>query len=520
MNNHTEETDTPTSEPANGGDEASLAMDHHSEEPSSVDHYSEESLSANRSLEESMNMDTILQLLQGQKQYKNKEMDLLYNDENFLLIHVSDKDNEPMTIIRPGDDIKHRQDIERQGGFYTLSHRWGNAKDYPYWQVGAFITDLDGSPADPVPMVPEKRDTVYALLKSHPGYWWIDVICARVDTPLVIMGSIYRCCKTCLAMVDCPTDTMHLLSREYLKAFNSQVVISCLRVQTAVIDLRYDPDRELVRAIIAPRAKDHYELLNQFQEHTQAIYRLLACQWFDRVWTLQELVLPLRVMMVSDQGGISGVNAQVDIAAVMQIANSLVPCEYEVYLDDDAVNDIDAGKCVHGVAQKAYGFLDGFDIYRESCSNDLYGLYSLSDLFDNFSTCKRSCMDPVDYVYGILGLIDVDIPRMNDADLVWQTFLSKLKERLNSMIDQVTQGKVTFTISGNQVDLTKATNMSDVYKGLLKFHFDEQADLDQAQETYLLTPEIAGSADMVDQVRVAADSLLKSKQAAVESSSA
>ena len=137
----------------------------------------------------------------------------------------------------------------------------------------------------------------------------------------------------------------------------------------------------------------------------------------------------------------------------------------------------------YGVAQKAYGFLDGFDIYRESCSNDLYGLYSLSDLFDNFSTCTRSCMDPVDYVYGILGLIDVDIPRMNDADLVWQTFLSKLKERLNSMIDQVTQGNVTFTIDGNQVDLTKATNMSDVYKGLLKFHFDEQADLDQAQES-------------------------------------
>lgn len=137
---------------------------------------------------------------------------------------------------------------------------------------------------------------------------------------------------------------------------------------------------------------------------------------------------------------------------------------------------------VYGVAQKAYGYLDGFDIYRESCSNDLYGLYSLSDMFDNFSTCTRSCMDPVDYVYGVLGLLDLDITRMNDADLVWQTFLSKLNERLNRMIDQVTQGKVSFTINEEKVDLTKATNMADVYKGLLKFQFDEQADLDQAQE--------------------------------------
>lgn len=91
-------------------------------------------------------------------------------------------------------------------------------------------------------------------------------------------------------------------------------------------------------------------------------------------------------------------------------------------------------------------------------------------------------MDPVDYVYGVLGLLDLDITRMNDADLVWQTFLSKLNERLNRMIDQVTQGKVSFTINQEKVDLTKARNMSDVYKGLLKFHFDEQADLNQAQE--------------------------------------
>lgn len=306
----------------------------------------DEAISASEplSVDQSLSVDAILQLLEGQKKYKNKEMDLLYNDKNFLLIYVSDKEDERMTIIRPGDDMKYRQAIEEQGGFYTLSHRWGNAKDYPYWQVGDFITDLDGTPADPVPMVPEKRDTVYALLRSHPGYWWIDVICARVDTPLVIMGSIYRCCKTCLAMVDCPTDTMRLLSRESLKPFNSRVLTSCLRVQTAVIDVRYDPDRAMVREIITPRAKDHYELLNHFEEHIQAIYRLLACQWFDRVWTLQELVLPLRVMMVSDNGGISGVNEQVDIAAIMQIANSLVPCEYDVYLEDDKVTEIDSGK--------------------------------------------------------------------------------------------------------------------------------------------------------------------------------
>ena len=38
----------------------------------------------------------------------------------------------------------------------------------------------------------------------------------------------------------------------------------------------------------------------------------------------------------------------------------------------------------------------------------------------------RRCMDPADYVYGVLGMLNIKIPRMTDPEAVWQSFLSEL----------------------------------------------------------------------------------------------
>lgn len=40
------------------------------------------------------------------------------------------------------------------------------------------------------------------MLKDHPdSYWWIDVLCARYDTPLDIMNNIYGCCLEYIVMI-------------------------------------------------------------------------------------------------------------------------------------------------------------------------------------------------------------------------------------------------------------------------------------------------------------------------------
>lgn len=78
-------------------------------------------------------------------------------------------------------------------------------------------------------------------------------------------------------------------------------------------------------------------------------------------------------------------------------------------------------------------------------------------------------MDPVDYVYGVLGMFHFKIPRMNDPNMVWQLFLSELDNYMMDFKDKkFSWGRIT-GISDNayQIDLLKAANMADVYNDLL-----------------------------------------------------
>ncbi|CDH58050.1 predicted protein [Lichtheimia corymbifera JMRC:FSU:9682] len=90
--------------------------------------------------------------------------------------------------------------------YYALSHLWGlSENNRHYWNdISEHVDDENGQPVHPVSMRPEKRDALLTMLKDHPdSYWWIDVLCARTDTPLDIMGDIYACCLECIAVIDC-----------------------------------------------------------------------------------------------------------------------------------------------------------------------------------------------------------------------------------------------------------------------------------------------------------------------------
>ena len=92
-------------------------------------------------------------------------------------------------------------------------------------------------------------------------------------------------------------------------------------------------------------------------------------------------------------------------------------------------------------------------------------------------------MDPVDYVYGILGLFQLKIPRMTDPNAVWKRFLLELQGYLSdikneSFTTRDLQGSIYVNSPPKkilgideralQVNLLTARNMADVYKYLIK----------------------------------------------------
>lgn len=114
---------------------------------------------------------------------------------------------------------------------------------------------------------------------------------------------------------------------------------------------------------------------------------------------------------------------------------------------------------------------NGYYMYTEENMNTPMDLL---ELFESFAASPRQCMDPVDYVYGVLGIFQFDIPRMDDSDQVWQFFMKALEHYLADpkrvKISDAYEEALVSVFTGNQAhecSLVNATNMGDVYQCLL-----------------------------------------------------
>lgn len=97
------------------------------------------------------------------------------------------------------------------------------------------------------------------------------------------------------------------------------------------------------------------------------------------------------------------------------------------------------------------------------------------NLIDALGKSQRHCYDPVDYVYGVLGMFQINIERMSDPVQVWRRFLLELDtymDRNGFKVEETFYSKRSnyYRISYRalQVDLLKVGNMTDVYKDLLE----------------------------------------------------
>lgn len=201
------------------------------------------------------------------------------------LLYVSNNDSQ-IKIVRPAIDKEHLDNVKRMGGFFALSHLWGNTADYPCWDIGDTVIE-DNEPIDPIPMRPEKRSVLLALLKAYPGYWWVDVLCARVTTPLVIMRFIYAYCTTCFAMIDCSPIIIESLCDQHLMPISKQLY----RLTQHKTRLIHDDDDDPATIAI-----DYATCRKRMKK----MLAFLGCRWFDRVWTMQEMTLPCRLVILSE----------------------------------------------------------------------------------------------------------------------------------------------------------------------------------------------------------------------------
>lgn len=78
---------------------------------------------------------------------------------------------------------------------------------------------------------------------------------------------------------------------------------------------------------------------------------------------------------------------------------------------------------------------------------------------------KRRCYDPADYVYGVLGMMQIKIPRVEDPNAAWSHLLSKLDDLLPLKYSR-------WVDSADEFDLREAETIGDVYTKLVEIYAD------------------------------------------------
>ncbi|KAJ8652917.1 hypothetical protein O0I10_011451 [Lichtheimia ornata] len=384
------------------------------------------------------------------KGFFEKRLNALLDDEYFLLLYVPE-DGGRMQVVRPASDSYHRKCMikrinETKRGvpsfYYALSHLWGLKKDNRFlWKgIRKHVDDEEGRPMKPISMRPEKRHTLLSMLRDHPdSYWWIDVLCARTDTPLDIMGDIYACCLQCIAMIDCEPA---LISNIHTKLEAVEEIKKLLKRKRRP----YLTNKELHQT----KASQLIDLLDTF----------FQSEWWQRVWTWQEMALPYR-----------------NVSFMAEAETRRLHTTNTITTDDlEEFGSILISHILYIMRHKLAPEYVGFETSDEVCNrlNDVYAARAcnafriimtrsetLYFVIGSLVSSNRRCYDPCDYVYGVLGAMQIKIPRMTDPNDVWRHFLSKLD-------DLAPLDSRRWMDYADEIDLGEVENIGVVYNELIQ----------------------------------------------------
>lgn len=286
-------------------------------------------------------------------------MDNLFSHPGFRLIFIDDNG---MSLITP---LEHKEDVLKNG-YRCISHYWG--PNPPSWKSHP-VKGVKWS----VHVRKEKRERVLQVFNHHKGYFWMDVFCTNQDDdnkPLDVMGDIYKECKECIAMLDIICDIPGSIS-----------------------------DASVWKAI----AENMQDIIGKYDELAEKYLKYLAsiehCNWINRVWTWQETALPPKMLFCNEQ-------------AVTQV--------YDPF-DAKFLNELFSHMFVKSIME-----FDGDDhiyIYRTLLPRYLLVINPLRtimticersfDIWDNVTLAfdsPRKCTKKEDYIYGIIGILNISVP--------------------------------------------------------------------------------------------------------------
>lgn len=292
-------------------------------------------------------------------------------------------------------------------GYRCISHVWGTAnkiKDYVWkdhdWEDDKGVKHEGHKVAGitwKVEVREEKRKRIMQIFNHHKGYFWMDVLCTDQDDdenkPLDVMGNIYEKCTECICLLDTICNIDGFTSEKDVLVDISNDLRDFMERRKELPDEKYGKP---------PRRYNSLDLAGNFSKGSYELYlgSLMQAEWFERVWTWQEAVLPRRLLFCSERVG---------------------GCEYDPY-DHDFLREL--------FPYKDMGY-DGDDKLTTAPSGRIFPrpLSSIKtitnikkqgrDIWENIVSAadsNRKCTNEEDFVYGIIGILDITIPNGRKLD--------------------------------------------------------------------------------------------------------
>src|SRR5690349_9387149 len=320
-----------------------------------------------------------------------KDLDNLFNDKDFHLIHVDDDDN--MSLVTPYNDESVKQKIKE---YRCISHVWGTAdktKDYVWKDHGVVGVTWK------VEVREEKRERITQVFKHHKGYFWMDVLCTNQesnDKPLDVMGDIYRKCKECVCLLDSVCNVPGFDSERELWINVAKDVKEYVGSDRERLDSKYDNLHDSFKG---------NSLENSFgARYQQYLESTINAKWFERVWTWQEAALPPKLLFCSEQAEFCRYDPY-----SAELLKELFP--YECLRDmlhricRDSVSESDTEE-----TDNSTKLLFGYPTIFGCIAQTKFFSTKRDNLWDNVKTMvglEKECTIKEDFVYGVTGVLGI-----------------------------------------------------------------------------------------------------------------
>jgi hypothetical protein len=334
-------------------------------------------------------------------------MDNLFSHPGFRLIFIDDNGN--MSLEGPFNDESRKKIKE----YRCISHVWGtadNTKDYAWKDHD--ITNVNWK----VEVREEKRERLFQIFNHHKGYFWMDVFCTNQEDenkPLDVMGDIYRKCKECVCLLDSVCDVPGFDSEKELWMDVAKDVKEFMETDMKRMDSKYDNLYGQIK-YDSPNISLGEKYLRYFGSTARA-------NWFQRVWTWQEAVLPQKLLLCCEQAG---------------------SYRYDPY-SPELLRELFPYKCLEFDPLSLWHInLGGDETAEIGNSIKLFEYFAISDcimylffhtnhdnIWNNVRAMvgsRKECTIKEDFVYGMTGILDITVPK----ELELGEAVTKLEEGL------------------------------------------------------------------------------------------